>query len=152
MQIVVRLLKTSDIFADIIAQLNLVCSSCGTQVPLNAGQKWDFQENRKSCALNAHGWIEQKRWMQVLIEIWQIPVFCCLDSPAVLGIWHRLCAVCYLSPSAGKKTNWSYLGMDFHHISYELATLCCLLRFLISLSLIFWLSISTHKTSNKIPC
>ena len=45
------------------------------------------------------------------------------------------CEECYLSPSAGKKTSSSYLGMDFHHISYELATLCCLLRFLISLSL-----------------
>ena len=81
-------------------------------------------------------WIEVEWWwMQVLIGICQIPVFCCLDSPAVLGIWHRLCSECYLSPSAGKKTRSSYVGMDFHHISYELATLCCLLRFLISLSL-----------------
>ena len=77
-----------------------------------------------------------RRWMQVLIGICQIPVFCCLDSPAVLGIWHRWrCGMLPITISWKEnklKSQSDGFSSDFIWAGNPL---CCLLRFLISLSL-----------------
>ena len=62
----------------ISSQLNLGFSSCNKQVPLcMLAMKFSGKQEIMRA---------QRRWMQVLIGICQIPVFCCLDSPAVFGI------------------------------------------------------------------
>ena len=150
MQIVVRLLKTSDIFADIIAQLNLVCSSCGTQVPLNAGQKWDFQENRKSCALmdglsRGDGF---KCWSGFAKFLSFVARFSC-------GARNLTSVVCGMLPIAiSWKENKVIISRDGFSSSFIWAgnPVLSVALFDTTLALIFWLSISTHKTSNKIPC
>ena len=141
-------LKTLDNFAHNIAQLNLGCCSCGTQV-LQCRSEMRFSGKQEIMRAQC-SWMDWAEEMDSSVDQ-DLPNSCLLLPRFSCGARNLTSVVRGMLPiTISWKENKVIISLDGFSSSFIWAgnPVLSVALFDITLALIFWLSISTHKASN----